>query len=193
MAVSTLGYAILGLLARQSLSGYDLARRLRRPIGFYWTAGHSQIYPELRRLTTANLIQASAASGGRRRREYSITRSGRSALHAWVDSLPAEYEPRDEVCLRAYSLWVLEAPRAIRFIKQIEDAHRTRLGEYEKMLAVFKKERGAELARKGTRAPAFGTYATLRRGIGYEREYLSWLRWLTRELISAGRESPGMP
>jgi hypothetical protein len=110
-----------------------------------------------------------------------------------VDSLPAEYEPRDEVCLRAYSLWVLEAPRAIRFIKQIEDAHRNRLGEYEKMLAGFKKERGAELARKGTRAPAFGTYATLRRGIGYEREYLSWLRWLTRELISAGRESPGKP
>ncbi|HEY3085299.1 MAG TPA: PadR family transcriptional regulator [Candidatus Dormibacteraeota bacterium] len=66
MAVTTLGYAILGLLARQSLSGYDLARRLRRPIGFYWTARHSQIYPELRRLTalgTPLVVTAGVAVG----------------------------------------------------------------------------------------------------------------------------------
>lgn len=45
--MSTLGYAILGLLAAQPQTGYDLARLMRTPIGYMWTARHSQIYPEL--------------------------------------------------------------------------------------------------------------------------------------------------
>jgi DNA-binding PadR family transcriptional regulator len=45
--IATLGYAILGLLARQPLSGYDVAARLKVPVGFYWTAHYSQIRPEL--------------------------------------------------------------------------------------------------------------------------------------------------
>src|SRR5215218_6334261 len=45
-----LGYAILGLLAVEPLTGYQLAQRMRAPIGYMWTAGHSQIYPELAKL-----------------------------------------------------------------------------------------------------------------------------------------------
>src|SRR5215469_6282498 len=45
--ISTLGYALLTLLAREPLSGYDLAQRMKRPLGFFWQAQHSQIYPEL--------------------------------------------------------------------------------------------------------------------------------------------------
>jgi hypothetical protein len=48
--LSTLGYALLALLARGPRSGYDLAQRMNRPIGFFWQAQHSQIYPELARL-----------------------------------------------------------------------------------------------------------------------------------------------
>ena len=36
--VPTLGYALLGLLARGALSGYDLARQMRRPVGYFWQA-----------------------------------------------------------------------------------------------------------------------------------------------------------
>jgi hypothetical protein len=35
--MSTLGYAILGLLATQPRTGYDLARLMRTPIGYMWT------------------------------------------------------------------------------------------------------------------------------------------------------------
>jgi DNA-binding PadR family transcriptional regulator len=49
-STTTLGYAILGLLAREALSDYDLSSRMRARVGLFWQARHSQIYPELARL-----------------------------------------------------------------------------------------------------------------------------------------------
>ncbi len=49
----TLDYAVLGLVARQPCSGYDLAGLMRRPVGYYWAEGHGGIYPSLRRLSEA--------------------------------------------------------------------------------------------------------------------------------------------
>ncbi len=52
-----MGYAILGLLAREALSGYDLSSRMRAPVGYFWEARHSQIYPELARLAADGKVQ----------------------------------------------------------------------------------------------------------------------------------------
>ncbi len=43
-----LPHAILVSLCEQSSSGYDLARRFDRSIGFFWAATHQQIYRTLR-------------------------------------------------------------------------------------------------------------------------------------------------
>ena len=48
--MTTLGYAILGLLSREDLSGYDLTQRMAGRVGYFWSARHSQIYPELAKL-----------------------------------------------------------------------------------------------------------------------------------------------
>ncbi len=51
--ISTLGYALLSLLARGELSGYEMARQMKAPIGYFWLASASQIYAELARLERA--------------------------------------------------------------------------------------------------------------------------------------------
>src|SRR5260221_14613969 len=56
MAVTTLGYALLGLLTRESCSGYDLGRHLKEPVSFFWQARYSQIYPELAKLEEQGLV-----------------------------------------------------------------------------------------------------------------------------------------
>ena len=57
MYISTLGYAILSLLARTPLSGYDIAREMKRPTSFFFgQAQISQIYPELARLEGYELV-----------------------------------------------------------------------------------------------------------------------------------------
>jgi len=185
-AVHTLGFAILGLLAREPLSGYDIALRLRRPIGFYWTARHSQIYPELRRLSTEGLVTSGKPEAGRRRRVYTITRAGRTELRKWVSEQPARIEPHDEVALKTYSIWMLQPESAIALYRELELTHSLRLSQYQTMLAKLEPELAKPKAKVS--APTFGNYATLIKGIGYEQAYLAWCRWLIGEFN--GRRQP---
>ena len=81
MESNAVTWALLGLLSQRPHSGYDLKRTVDMSIRHFWAASYGQIYPELRRLETAGWIEgASAAAGGRPRREYRITDAGRHAL-----------------------------------------------------------------------------------------------------------------
>lgn len=53
----TLKYAILGLVHKEEMSGYDITSQFKQEIGQFWSAKHSQIYPELKRLTEEGLIE----------------------------------------------------------------------------------------------------------------------------------------
>ena len=74
---SKLGYAILALLARQPGTGYELSARARRPLGYFWSARHSQVYPELQKLLDAGLVSFSPAPGPGPldKKVYSLTRA----------------------------------------------------------------------------------------------------------------------
>ena len=86
----SLRYALLGLLAEEPASGYDLARKFERNLSRYaWHAQQSQIYPELNRLAADGLATV-IEEGPRGRRTYAITEVGRSELRRWV------LDPNDE-------------------------------------------------------------------------------------------------
>ena len=52
--ISSLGYALLSLLSRRNRSGYELSHSTSPPLdSLLWSAGHSQIYPELAKLADA--------------------------------------------------------------------------------------------------------------------------------------------
>ena len=71
----TLKYAILGLLMQTPVTGYDIAKAFGPGLGSFWSAKHSQIYPELKRLTVEGLIQYSVVMQGERmeKKLYEIT------------------------------------------------------------------------------------------------------------------------
>lgn len=52
----TLKYAILGLLNKEPMTGYDIGKEFSKDLGEFWTAKHSQIYPELKKLLNEGLI-----------------------------------------------------------------------------------------------------------------------------------------
>ena len=74
----TLKYAILGLLMRSPVTGYDIAKEFGDGLGCFWSAKHSQIYPELKRLTDDGLIQFRTVIQGERmeKKLYEITDKG---------------------------------------------------------------------------------------------------------------------
>jgi len=86
-----LGYALLTLLARGPLSGYELAQRMKRPLGFFWQAQHSQIYPELADLEEQGCVfhQVIVQEDRPQKKLYTITELGRSALKMMFLLFPA--------------------------------------------------------------------------------------------------------
>ena len=180
--MATLGYAILGLLSREELSGYDLAGRMRARVGHFWEARHSQIYPEPGRLEEGGLVTHRVVEQEERpdKKVYEITPAGLAALKEWVTEPPAPRPARDELVLKAYSLWLAEPGEASALFMDQERRHEEKLLEYEKIRAWMEKEWGRDVLR--TNSPRFASYAALRCGILYERAYAEWCRWVANRL-----------
>jgi|SRR5829696_6637961 len=176
--MTTLGYAILGLLSREELSGYDLTQRMARQVGYFWSARHSQIYPELARLEEGGYVAHSVVEQRERpdKKVYRITAEGSKSLREWATQPPAPRPVRDELTLKAYSVWMANEGEATRLFREEQLRHEEQLAHYEELRAWMEGEWREALAR--TDSPEFASYATLRRGIGYEKEYAGWCRWM---------------
>jgi DNA-binding PadR family transcriptional regulator len=186
--VTTLGYALLGLLARRERSGYDLARELRRPVGYFWQARHSQIYPELARLEAQGLVAHHVVAQHDRpdKKVYAITEAGREALRTWVTAPLEEPPVRDELVLRAYSVWLADPEAAAAFFREHGRRHEARLAHYRELEAQMVRDAGGVPPPVAT--PEFAAYATLQRGLGRVREYAAWCRWLAERLEASTSE-----
>ncbi len=74
--------AILSVLAVQSAHGYELAKRIERQTGGVLCFDMASLYPMLYRLEKRGWIRGAweTVAGGRRRRAYSLTPTGRKKL-----------------------------------------------------------------------------------------------------------------
>jgi PadR family transcriptional regulator AphA len=78
-------YALLGLLAIQPWSSYELAKQMGRSLHYVLPRAESNVYAEAKRLVVAGLAETEREAVGRRGRTvYSITDAGRAALDAWL-------------------------------------------------------------------------------------------------------------
>lgn len=179
----TLSYALLGLLARKSLSGYDLSQQMKRRVGPMWSALPSQIYPELARLEAQRLVTHQVVEQQDHRPDkkvYDITEAGRAALRAWVTAPTPPSTLRDEFLLKAYSIWLADPKQALECFHEHEQAHRKQLAEHEELLARLTREWGSALEQHDS--PLFGSALALRYSIGYEQNYLEWCQWVIEQL-----------
>jgi len=185
--IRTLGYALLGLLARRPLWGYDLARRMKEPIGYFWYANHSQIYPELAALETNGFVTHEVVQQWDRpdKKLYSISEAGHAALQRWVMEPAASSPPRDELMVKAFSVWLADRDAAITMYRTHEREHLRQLAVYETQRAEVEARHGADVQRVDS--PAFASYATLQRGIQHERGYAEWCGWMAEALERAQR------
>ena len=179
----TLSYALLGLLARQPLSGYDLTQYMKKRVAPMWTALSSQIYPELARLEKQNMVMHRVVEQQDYRpnkKVYEITDAGREALRQWVIEPTPVASMRDEFVLKAYSLWLAEPDVAITHFREQERLHRQQLVEHEETLERLKREWGTDIEQ--VHSPLFGSSLALHYGIAYEKSYVDWCHWVIHEL-----------
>ncbi|MEV0354942.1 PadR family transcriptional regulator [Nocardia sp. NPDC050697] len=78
-------YAVLGLLAVQPWSSYELTRQMERSLGRIWPRAQSRLYEEPKKLVALGFATAEDEVTGRRTRTvYTITEEGRAALARWL-------------------------------------------------------------------------------------------------------------
>jgi PadR family transcriptional regulator AphA len=86
----TIQLAILGLLSRQPLSGYDLKKIISDSEFLYWSGNNNQIYHSLVQLHKDGLVsqKVELQESLPARKVYTITEKGLSELRQWVLSTP---------------------------------------------------------------------------------------------------------
>jgi PadR family transcriptional regulator AphA len=83
--IGTTSAAILGLLAAQPGTAYELAGRMKRNHHFIWPRAESKLYEEVKRLLEVGLVTAKRGTTGKRQHTtYRISARGRRALSAWA-------------------------------------------------------------------------------------------------------------
>ena len=82
-------WVVLGLLAYEPMTGYDLKAAIQATVGHFWQESYGQLYPTLHALRDDGLVTMThEADGGRTRNVYAITDEGRAAVLAWLAEDP---------------------------------------------------------------------------------------------------------
>jgi PadR family transcriptional regulator AphA len=161
----SLRHSLLGLLAEQPRTGYELTRLFDESLLNVWPASHSQIYPELARLAADGLIRQTA-SGSRGKKVYAITRGGLDEVRVWLRNEP-DHSTRNPAFLRVFFLWLMEPEEAVAFLEREALVHEAKLLEFEEMASRPIPDI----------ASGWAFRLALDWGVRYEREMLEWNAW----------------
>jgi PadR family transcriptional regulator, regulatory protein AphA len=133
MRLGPTSYVVLGSIAlRGPSTSYDLKRFIDVALGRFWSFAHSQLYAEPDRLARAGLLTVHREEGGRRRRTYAVTQTGRDALDAWLgEPSPGNPELRDLGLLKLFFSELGDEEAFEALVLEQAAIHRQMLARYE--------------------------------------------------------------
>ena len=170
----TLKYAILGLINRTPLTGYDITKEFNHGLVDFWYAKHSQIYPELKKLTDEGLISYETIIQGEKleKKLYTITEKGKKCLHKWlIKDDPLEPTPKDIFRLKAYFCDEMDNDTLLKQFQSGLSKHSERLEYLENSMEELLKTKDISKVS----SPSFGDYIVLNGAIMREKTYIEWI------------------
>jgi PadR family transcriptional regulator AphA len=175
--LSATAYVILGMIRSGPKSGYKIKSLVDQTTRFFWAASYGQIYPELKRLAEAGLVEGvDSPTGGRKRTVYEITADGEEELKAWLRQPPETYEMRDEGLLKLFFADALPPAEAVEILHAMRDrrlAIGTQLREME-----------PKALEKGDQFPLI----VLRSGIEFTDWFADWCERVEAEIFDSATE-----
>ena len=166
----SLKHAILILLENQPGSGYDLVKRFKNGLGWFWNAKHQQVYLELKKLSAAGWLafEAEAQDSRPDKKNYHLTASGHAELQRWLADPVQPARTNDALLVKLYG-------GSHTSLDNLRDEMLRHRQLHEKALASLLEIERNYLAlpvdkRSAWRLP----YLTLRRGILGEQAWLAW-------------------
>lgn len=158
-------YVFLAWLLWAPMSAYDIKKAMAVSISNFWTAAHSQVYQQAKRLLRDGYIREKEVPGSRNKRLLSLTRSGRAAVLHWLRQPARPPQLYAESLVKLFFARQAGDPGATVRMLAAERANcAERLEEYERMTSSL----GAQ---EQMRYPAM----TLDMGIRFNRMAISWI------------------
>ncbi|SNS78920.1 PadR family transcriptional regulator [Rhodococcoides kyotonense] len=165
-----LEHAILVSLSEQSGSGYELAHRFDKSIGFFWSATHQQIYRVLTRMDAAGWVVGTTVpqDGRPDKKVYAVADAGRAELNRWIAQPTDPNRLRDELAvkIRGAALGDVEALKTE--VRRHRAVHAERLETYRLI------EKRDFPSPENVKGPALHQYLVLRGGIRVEEGFTGW-------------------
>lgn len=183
MELTPTAYVILGMVSREPRSGYEIKAAVDGSTRFFWAASYGQIYPELKRLSEAGLVEGMDASRGERKRTvYAITVEGMEVLKEWLREAPATFETRDEGLLKLFFSGVLSPAEAADTLRALREH---RLGVAERLQGI--EPAATEKAEGGDPYPLM----VLQSGIEFNEWFADWCERMEDRLLDAAPPPKG--
>lgn len=132
---------LLGFLAREEMTGYELKRLMERSVGFFFGASYGSIYPALKDLEGEGLVRSTAVvqDGRPNKKVYEITSEGRARLRGALEEPPAGDAFRSEFLMHLFFGHLHEPERLLKIIRKRRDGHRAAI---ETLKSVEEEYRG---------------------------------------------------
>lgn len=163
-------HAILVALLEQPASGYDLGKQFDSSIGFFWKATHQQIYRELTKLEEQRWISSKVIAQENRpdKKLYSVTELGKQQLIEWMIQ-PSEPTPiKDELLVKIFAGYLVPGQVVVEELERHRQIHQEKLKIYRDI------EQHYFPNPQTLSQQAKFRYLTLRKGIGYETDWIAW-------------------
>ncbi|MPW26841.1 PadR family transcriptional regulator [Alkalibaculum sp. M08DMB] len=177
----TLKYAILGLINRGSMTGYDLMKVFNMELVNFWYAKHSQIYPELKKLSDEGLITYETVLQGEKleKKLYSLTEAGKEAFLNWLAKQDLlEPTPKDIFRLKSYFIESMTKEEILSQFNYQLDQRKEKLKKLEATMIEHPYAKGIiDIV-----TPEYGDYIVLKGAIMREITYIDWLTECINEI-----------
>jgi PadR family transcriptional regulator, regulatory protein AphA len=178
MKMSATAYVILGMVSREPRSGYEIKAAVDNSTRFFWTASYGQIYPQLKKLSEAGLVEGvDASQGDRKRTRYAITREGEAELRNWLRKPPEAAEMREEGLLKLFFSGALEREEAVETLR----AMRRRRLELSERLSAMEPEKMEDV-----KDPF--PLIVLRAGIEFNDWFAEWCERMETQLLEPAKQ-----
>lgn len=178
MDLSATAYVILGMVSREPRSGYEIKAAVDGTTRFFWAASYGQIYPELKKLSEAGLVEGiDASQGDRKRTRYAITADGEAALKDWLRKPPEAAEMREEGLLKLFFSGVLEREEAVETLRAMR----------QRRLELSERLRSMEPQKMENTEDPF-PLMVLRAGIEFNEWFAEWCERMETQLLEPARE-----
>ncbi|WAA14012.1 PadR family transcriptional regulator [Fervidibacillus halotolerans] len=156
------------------MSGYDITSEFKQAIGQFWSAKHSQIYVELKKLVSEELISQYIQMAGVKleKKMYRITPKGKKELQSWLLKIDEQLETEKDVfALRVYFLKDIPSEEVLwLFFNQLK--------RKSEKLSFLKEQFSLHFGEKdpiNLDVEELGHYFVLTKAISREENYIIWL------------------